>query len=254
MVVGEAVEFEVEQFAGSQAGAAQDSDGAACGDVVEFVDGGHQVAVGVGAQRSGTARREAWEVAAMDERSWWSFGPAPERDVFEERLQRRDGSVLAGDRHRLPVAAAALVMGRVWFQVRNSSMTRAVELIEPVDVGMVGREPHGEHLEGVASVLDRGRSQRCRARLEVALHEPTDLGLRDLGELVSEASSPDVRMLGWCCEEAELEAHLLQRSESGRRMTLRWFAVTDTDASNAVYDARTRRKSRSSSVQCWSSR
>jgi hypothetical protein len=43
-VVGEAVKFEVQQLTGSQAGAAKNSDSAACGDVVEFVNGGHQVA------------------------------------------------------------------------------------------------------------------------------------------------------------------------------------------------------------------
>ena len=106
VVVGEAVEFEVQEFAGSQAGAAQNSDRAACGDVVEFVDGGHQVAVGVGGQRSGDGGRDPGKVAAMEQWSWRPLGPTPQGDVFEEGLQRRHGSVLTGDRHGLTVAAS----------------------------------------------------------------------------------------------------------------------------------------------------
>lgn len=91
---------------------------------------------------------------------------------------------------------------------------RAVELIETVDAWVVVVEPHAEQLEGVASILDRGRPQRRRARLHVALHESPDLGLRDLGELIGEAPLAGVRMRWGRAEKPELEAHLLQGPQS----------------------------------------
>jgi hypothetical protein len=96
-VVDDTVEFEIEQFAEAQIGAAQDVDGAASGGVVELVDGGHEVSVAVGAQRSGDGFGEAWQVAAMDKRPGRSLRPSPQGEVLEERLERRHGLVLAGD-------------------------------------------------------------------------------------------------------------------------------------------------------------
>jgi len=84
--VDDTVEFEIEQLARAQTGAAQDLHGAARDGVVELVDGGHEVAVAVGAQHSGNGFGEAWQVAAMDKRPGRSLRPSPQGEVIDERL------------------------------------------------------------------------------------------------------------------------------------------------------------------------
>jgi len=90
----------------------------------------------------------------------------------------------------------------------------SVELIEPNDAGVVVVELHSEDLEVVAAVFDRGRPKSRGAGLEVALHDPADLRVGDLGELVGEAPIAGVGVFRRCREEPELEADLLQRAES----------------------------------------
>src|SRR5690606_22425015 len=100
-VVGQAVEFEVQQLAEPEAGAAQDRDGAPGRDIVETSDRCHEIPVIIGWQGAGDSSGEPWEVAAPQQRTGGSVGPAPQSDVLEEPLEGRDGVVLASDGDRL---------------------------------------------------------------------------------------------------------------------------------------------------------
>jgi hypothetical protein len=106
-VVDEAVEFEVEELAEAEAGAAQDADGEAGGGISESVDAGHQVAVSVGRERPRDCVGQPGKIASMHERPCGPVSPSPQGEVFEERLEGGHGVMLASDRHRVAGGSSA---------------------------------------------------------------------------------------------------------------------------------------------------
>jgi hypothetical protein len=80
----EAVELEVEQLADAHPGGAQHDDGGAGEAVVELSDGGHQVTVDGGWERSWERFRKAGQVGEEEQTAWGLARPAPRGDVLEE--------------------------------------------------------------------------------------------------------------------------------------------------------------------------
>lgn len=177
--VEQAIQLEFEQFAQAQPGAAQDGQAVAGERVGEVGDGGHHVAVVIGGERTGQRPIQPWDVPGVQQPGRRSFGPAPDREIIEERAQvdhgpfghRRGDRSVTGD----PAPpGSTVVVAQEPFQVG------AGQLRQPTHLGVRGGEVLAEHDQAVRAQRQGARSQRGRHQREVAQRDLADLRLRDV--------------------------------------------------------------------------
>ena len=149
------VQFQVEELAEPQAGAAEQHAPGAGRDIVELLDGVHECSVDVGRQRPGQRCGESRYVAAVQHQGGWPVGPAPDCDVVEERPQVTDGPGVMADRDRasgrrdFALAGPADVVGEELLKVVPP------QLAQRGDVGMVVAEPDTEQGQAGGTGLHR---------------------------------------------------------------------------------------------------
>jgi hypothetical protein len=151
----QAVQFQVEQLAEPQPGAAEQHDPGAGGGVVELVDGVHERPVDVGRQGPGQRGGEPGNVAAVQHQGGWPVGPAPDGDVVEEPPQVTDGAAVMADRDGaarpgdFALAGSGGVVGEELLEMVPP------ELTQRGDAGMVLVEPAAEQGQAGGAGLDR---------------------------------------------------------------------------------------------------
>ena len=146
--VQQAVQFEVEQLAEADAGAAQDHQTVPGERIRQPGDRGHQVAVVVGDERAGQRLVQARDVARVQQSLGGALRPAPDGEVAEERPQvhhrplghRRGDRLVAGD----PAAPrATVVVGQERLEMCSG------QLRQPPHLGVRGRQVLAEHDQAV---------------------------------------------------------------------------------------------------------
>ena len=106
-VVDDAVELEVQQFAGTHPGRPQQREAAQREGILEPGDGGHEVSVGVWTQRTRHGVGQSGQIGQEDEPALRSSRPTPLRDVLEEGAQIDDVVMEYGHPHRLVTTVSA---------------------------------------------------------------------------------------------------------------------------------------------------
>ena len=190
-VVDDAAEFQVEQLADPQPGAAQHVQPDPGERIIQASNGVHHRRVDVGGQRARQRLVKLGDVGGEDQPPRRRLFPAPGGDVIEQVAQAqhrrlrdrgRDGATGAGG-SALPAPAPGTVPGQVALDAG------AVQPAQAGNLGVVGGEVFGERQQVVDQRFHRLRAQHRRAHPDVAQQGvPDRFGHRDLGETLLEAA------------------------------------------------------------------
>jgi len=211
-VVDDRVEFEFEQFADAETGAAQDRQRHASEGVVEVVDCGHQRLIDVGGECAREKRGLFGDVAG-EHQSPRGCGPSPFGDVVEERAHA-DCCVSCDERSDSSVAVIASTSTRGGPPEERFDVA-AFEVFDRVEFGERDGDELAEHCESRGELVDRLWSQHCRSGAELVEDGGTDLGRRNGGESAFPGEWSALSALcGRAVNEASFEQQLANAEQS----------------------------------------